>query len=645
MAAVRSQIFETRTWLVGLLAATTACAIGFPAGRKKVTDVQITGAEPLDESKIADGLANHPPRGLVFRKYAPYEELALEVDQRRIASYLKRRGYFTPRVSEGEAIVGASEVEVRYEVEPGPPTIVEDVRIVVTSTAVDEAAAVALSRIVVGERFEYDDYEATKAVLAGWLNDLGRPRGSVSGRVAVDRDEHLARIEITIDPGPRVYFDAVEIEPASLPKESVENRISWQKGDPFEPSKMKITEGRLYSLELVGSVRYTPKFHSDDEKIDLRIELSETSKNELKLGGGVELDPSGWGVNGRVGYTRRDFFDPLTTLRLNLRPRLQLLSNGRAFGVQVNANADVDRDDFLYPRLKLTTGVAYRLVTYEAYFTQGPSARVTVGRPFLDDRLKFSFGVSAALYQVEPFDDLMAKPDAIGTFGAETPLPLIFGGPSVTFDGRDNPLSPHSGWYASLPVEFGRSFTGTGASYLKVTPELQGYLPIFTPRIVLAGRARFGANLLDKPLPITQRYFAGGSDSQRGFGRRQLSPGIEELPDPDDPTAPRRYLPLGAEAMFIANAELRFEIVKLLGEWFGVVGFVDVGDAENSVPDLQFDNPHLAAGGGLRYQTPVGPLRIDVGYRINRFDGDVPRPIGSGVLGRLRLHISIGEAF
>ncbi len=631
--------------VLGLFA--SGCAIGFPDGRRPVEQVEIAGAEALDADEVADGLANHPPRGYVFLDVAPYDELVLQIDRQRIASYYETHGYCSVKVS--EAVVEfdgegdpESDVRIRYDVEEGPPSTVVSADFTATSTAVTEAELENLSSIVIGERFFHADYEVTKGAIEALLQRRGHPRGEVSGRIEVNRDTQEVHIRIEVDPGPLVRFDALTFDPSSIPESAVRNRIAWAKGDVYDPAKLRLTEGRLYTLELVGSVRFAPKYHSEDALVNLAIGFSETSLNELRLGGGLRFDPQNLSLNGRVSYTRRYFFHPLMSFNADLRPQLLLPISNEDLGYQIEASAKVIRDDFLFPRLRLTTGVTYRIVAYEAFSTQGPSATAVIGRAFLDDdRLQASFAVGTTYYDVFNFDQIPA--DRREIYGLRDRLTFVYVAPSVTYDQRDNPLSPHSGYYVALPVEAGHQFATNSTSYLKATPEVQGYLPLGTPRILLAGRLRVGANLLEKPLPVTQRYFSGGSDSVRGFGRRRLSPG-ELVTEPDGNQTQEVYYPLGGEAMFVANAELRLELVRVFGEWFGIVGFMDAGDTSTAFGDLAFDRPHLAAGAGLRYHTPVGPLRFDVGFRLNRFEAGEPDPPASKD-GRVVYHISIGEAF
>ncbi|NJK89527.1 MAG: BamA/TamA family outer membrane protein [Myxococcales bacterium] len=217
------------------------------------------------------------------------------------------------------------------------------------------------------------------------------------------------------------------------------------------------------------------------------------------------------------------------------------------------------------------------------------------------------------------------------SFGLYGVVPLITVSPNLTYDARNNPRSPRSGWYGSLNFRWGTMLV-EDVTYLLTEPELRGYIPV-GDRIVLAGRVFLGASLFETSgIPAPERYFAGGAQSQRGFANRRLAPSVED--DDGD------IVPLGGEAIYEASLESRIHIFDLLGLPFGIALFVDAADVQRSVQDLRFAVPHYAAGTGLRLETPVGPVRFDVGWRLNRRDEIDP---ADGWFPAW--HLTIGEAY
>jgi outer membrane translocation and assembly module TamA len=147
---------------------------------------------------------------------------------------------------------------------------------------------------------------------------------------------------------------------------------------------------------------------------------------------------------------------------------------------------------------------------------------------------------------------------------------------------------------------------------------------------VLAGRVRAGAIYGD--LPISERLFSGGASNHRGFGERMLAPFVTETGGTE--------IPYGGAALLETGLEARVRIGTVRKMPLGGVVFLDGGDVTSRVSELDLDNLHWAAGVGLRLHTIVGPVRADLGYRLNRTGPTQPDPDS-----RFAFHLSLGEAF
>jgi translocation and assembly module TamA len=202
---------------------------------------------------------------------------------------------------------------------------------------------------------------------------------------------------------------------------------------------------------------------------------------------------------------------------------------------------------------------------------------------------------------------------------------------SLIVDLRDDLIEPRRGAYAEIRVAEGTKYAGSNYDYFQIVPELRGYLPIGTT--VLAARLRTGATFGD--LAPTERFFSGGSTSQRGFSERKLAPSAIGEYD-----GSLRSIPYGGGALMETGLELRVPITTVKEMPLGAVGFLDGGDVTETVDDLRPTNLHWAAGLGLRLLTIIGPVRFDVAYRLNRKGGMNPDPDSS-----FAFHLGVGEAF
>ena len=608
----------------------------------------IDGVKGVDLDDLTSGLAHHPPEGWLFRSYARYDPLQLSLDVQRIRSFYRDRGYYAVRVLDTRVTPSEDGVRVDFVVDEGPVFRLRKTTFSESSTASADVAqtvrVIAEEKLQTGEPFLYGDFIAAKQSIVAGLVRNGYAHATVDGKVVVFSEDEAVEVLLNVDAGPVVHFGEIEIDPGPLPMEAIRARVAFRTGDRYDPAALSVTEGRIYELGMVGVVSlYLPTDGPADVQ-NVRIEIRPAKRNELRVGFGFARQNPNYQMRFRTGYVRRDFFDPRLSVATEARPALLYQPSDERFAFGIEWSASLTREDFLLPRLTGTAEVQYNLLQYEAYSTLGPAFRLSAGRPLFGDRMRVSLAASMKVLGfprvegVVPRDQFTViglppcnsdcQPD--GTPGG---LTLMFFEPALTYDGRDDPVDPGRGAYARLQLEIGRTLSAPGVTWLKLMPELRGYQSLGTRRIVLAGRARIGAKLLPgAPLPAPQRYFGGGSESQRGFTIRQLSPFFGEGDD---------AVPVGGESLLELSAELRFRLVRVFGMWLGLVAFVDAADVGVDFADLDFVTPHVATGGGLRLYTPIGPIRFDLGYRLNRVRPGV-EPGGSD---RIAIHLSLGEAF
>jgi translocation and assembly module TamA len=188
---------------------------------------------------------------------------------------------------------------------------------------------------------------------------------------------------------------------------------------------------------------------------------------------------------------------------------------------------------------------------------------------------------------------------------------------TATWDGRDHPLEPRAGFLLSLSLQEGGGPLGGDFAYLRVMPEARGYWsPGPDDPFTLSARLRVGtlAPRSGRPedSPVVVRFQAGGANSMRGFGLRRLSPLLLVPVDPARPDV-QVALPIGGNGLIEGSFEARARVSQNLL----LASFLDVGTVTRErVPLAGLDALSWAAGLGLRYLTPVGPLRLDLGVRL-----------------------------
>jgi outer membrane protein assembly factor BamA len=303
---------------------------------------------------------------------------------------------------------------------------------------------------------------------------------------------------------------------------------------------------------------------------------------------------------------------------------------------------------FFSPRVSLSlSGQSWHINQPGVYKLNSNGGRATLTRQFSRGRtamlrtrpsmsLSLAYGVEFEEYEVDldvltdfaQRDDLIAAglDPRTGEGRGTRSFITIDGGRNTT----DNLLDAKRGYVASIHLEQAGKWLGGDYDYYEVTAEGRYYQNL-AERAVLAVQARtgviqgFGEQNLD--VPFYKRYFLGGSGNLRGWGRFQVSPlsGIG--------------LPIGGATFLNTSVELRAPVWRQLS---GVI-FMDAGNVWDEPWEADLGNLRYNVGPGLRYQTPIGPIRADLGYQLNPIPGLLVS--GQPETRRFRFHFSIGQAF
>jgi outer membrane protein assembly factor BamA len=277
-------------------------------------------------------------------------------------------------------------------------------------------------------------------------------------------------------------------------------------------------------------------------------------------------------------------------------------------------------------------------------------------------------GLSWNLHFFDFFDTLLDPTQTTDFLGYRDPYRLAYLEQFVQLDLRDNLLDPRQGVFAEVRLEQGSPYLGGAFEYVKIKPEIRGYLPLFTKRIVLALRASAGflKSFVDGT-PVTRRLALGGSTSHRGFSSGRLATQVLH-PAPQGELGAavgkrelieayrvENAIPLGANLAVLFSADVRLRMLRLFNYWLSWGLFFDAGDAVLKHEDFAWAQLHYAVGSSLQYQTPIGSIRLGLGVRLNRLGPQIrDLPIGRETYQvlhnpdpaeRFALLLTIGEAF
>jgi outer membrane protein assembly complex protein YaeT len=565
-------------------------------------------------------------------------------------------------------------VDVRFTVTEGLQTTVQ----AVTITGADPSRETALRQalgLTAGRPFYRPLLAADRDAIERLYHNQGFLSATVTPAVAVD-DAGRARVTWAVQEGDQSRVDRVLITGNERTSASVIRReLRLQQGDPLSAEAIAESQRRLSQLGLFRRVRIVDVPRSGTPQRDLLVTVEEAPATAVTYGGGLEVgrrlrqaDEEGAPAvervevapRGFIEVSRRNLFGKNRTLsffaRASLRPRDPAVdstdpSDTGGYGLNDYRVTGTFRE----PRAFGRPGDAQAI----AFLERGIRASFTFDRVGVrgDYARRFDAGLTAtARYTLENtdiFDEQIEPEDRllVDRLFPQVRLSTFFAG--VLRDSRDDVLDPQRGTVLSLDGAAAARAYGSEIGFVKTF--LQGFVYRRLPGrgFVVAGGARVGLSTafsyevprvdengnpiigedgqqlfdLVEDLPASERFFAGGDTTVRGFALDRL--GTDQTLDPQG-------FPQGGNGVMILNAELRAPYWKGLG----LVGFVDAGNVFRRAENISVTELRVATGFGVRYRSPIGPLRVDLGFKVN------PRVLASGSRERASvLHISLGQAF
>ena len=645
----------------------------------EVAQVVFTGNRAVTPEALADlaGLAAGNP--LIVQE--------LETARDSVEEHYLRLGYAIVRVE--PLISDASTVEaelggrvpviVELEVTEGPQTRVRSVR--VEGSQADRGEGIrATPSFDVGDPYYVPQVLSDRdGIRQGYLDD-GFERAVVA--IEAEFSEELDAVDIVyrVNEGTQIVIEHVLIVGNdAIRSAAIQQEIALEEGAPLSLVDVAETRRRLNALGLFRRIDIRDFSHGGQGLRDVVIIVDEAPATRLSYGGGLEASvrlrrettvdgsqaverlefaPRGffqigrgnlWGKNRSV-----DLFTRVSLRRKNDPAELVADEEGNSLGLneyralgtyQEPRVLDTEWDGFI-------TGFVEQLVRPGFdLFRRGINAQVRRQlKPGLAVSVDYGLGQNRTTNkelspQDEPLVDRLFPRVRLSAFSG-----------SLVFDRRDDPSDPRAGELYTIDTKFAARAIGSEVGFVKTYVGAFMYREIpAAPSLVFAAGARMGlagafirsvSIIPEAPpdedfggvsgsrvefevgeLPLSERFFAGGDTSVRGFALDRL--GDEATIDPDG-------FPQGGNATLIFNAELRAPVTRAIG----IVVFLDAGNVYNRVSDISLARIRGGAGFGVRYRSPVGPIRVDLGFKLNRqeFDnGELERPTA--------LHISIGQAF
>lgn len=640
-------------------------------------------------------------RWLGLGEKRPFDEVEFRRDVVRLLLLYRQSGYMSAVI---DTIVRRTprNVFVTFHIAEGEPVRLRRLDVAGLDGVLDVAALKRSLPIQVGDPFNRFLFLAAADTIVARLRNLGYPYAEVLRNFDTDAGALTAEATLEALPGPRVRVGEVIIEGLEhLDTGTVRKMLSVRPFDIYRQQSLHQSQRDLFAMDVFRTAQVLLEdslapADPADTLVRVLVRVSEGRRHRVRFGLGYGTIDC---FRVQSGWSARDFLGGARTLDISARVSKLGVGSPTDAGfrddicgglhddrqsdtLNYTAGVTLVQPAFLSPRHRASFGVfAERRSEIQAYTRQAVgfnaavtfNARrripVTLGYGYSEGRTTAAPAVYCSVFQVcdRADRDFLANRR---TFAAVTV--------TAVRDRVDSPLDPTDGSLASVTLVHASRFVGSDAPYEfnRGEFEVAKYLPLGR-RSVFAWRVKGGSVLPQRItvsgqsaafVPPDQRFYAGGPNSVRGFGRNELGPRVyvtDSLDISGTDTTFHNVLtaPTGGNTAFVMNAELRLP-APVFGQRMRMGIFVDIGRVWNREQEIfSLDSMRVTPGVGLRVATPLGPVRLDVAYNgypptegklLFQTDSSIvtlrdrhpldPKP-PRGFLRRLVFQFAVGQAF
>lgn len=668
------------------------------ASEPEVTELGFEGNESFSDQALASSIVTRQSecRSVILQPFCifgadwaqePYflNPRSFARDVARIRLFYYERGYREATVDTAVVRSEPGRVRVTFRIQEGRPVRVDSLSFSGLEAVADSESVVESVPLGVGDPLSGILMDATRDTIRARLQNRGYARAEVLRNYFIGRDDpYSAQVGYDVYAGTRAYIGPMTVVGNQVTSEQVIRRmLPFSEGSLYNQNLIFEAQRNLYNLEIFTHAEIRSDLESEpDSAIPLRIQVNEGDVHRVRTGAGWN---NGECANAEGRWVSRNFFGGAR--RLQIRGRVSNVFAERFSSSLCNqagtgefgrlnwlVSTDFNQPWIFSPRNALNLGIFGERQSLKGIYVRtavGATGAITrnVGRRqnlTVSFRPELSELDAAEIFFCTGFQ-VCAPEDIDVLSGANWLSPVAV---SYSQDRTDQVLNPTAGYSFRAELEHASEFTGSNYAYHRAVGEVSGYWSV-TPGTVLAARVRGG--WLD-PLPfeeeLTQadglqiahpekRFFSGGSNSVRGYAENQLGPRnlsvpVEDLVVPPADTAPALCTPeeiinltcdagqladdeftqhpTGGSQLLEGNVELRFPFV---GSQSQAVVFVDYGYVWPEPGRISLKDLRFTPGIGFRYFTPIGPLRVDLGYQLETGDQlnvvtDQIRPVEPG---------------
>lgn len=541
-----------------------------------------------------------------LREKKLYNPDLVEQDRETLTEFYNALGYLSAGVDDVRVSIKNSGADISIKITEGTKTIIEGIEIK-GAKVVPKAEIIKAVRIKAGDPYnEVDMSDARYRIINLYGNS-----GFIDSRVDIKQKigEKGIKVIFEIEEGNLTLFGKTVISGNTETKnEVIKREMLHENGAPFNPSLLTKTRQRLYKIGLFTEVDVEP-IEKEGNKKDVHVRVKEGNAGAVEVG-------VGYGDYERF----RGSFD--ISYRNLFGMNRQVSFRTEVSSIEQRYIINYTEPWFLGRRLPFKVLLIKEERTEKTIETRETRYKLRRHTASVGFEKKFSERVKGEIfYDFSLVKTFEVKPDVILTKEDVGTLAIAGIRPGIVYDTRDNPFDPRKGVLAGISVKTASGYLLSETDFVKAIVNGSAYQEL-NKYFVIAVSLKSGMSQgFDKTteLPLVERFFLGGRTTVRGYEQDTLGPkGVNGSPT-------------GGNMFILTNLELRTSV----GKGFGLVTFLDGGNVWKKNSDVKLSDMKYTAGAGIRYNTPVGPLRIDYGHKLDREKGE----------SKGEVHFSIGHAF
>jgi outer membrane protein insertion porin family len=558
----------------------------------KIEKIQFEGNKAFSDKELKKQMATAEENILSwFTSAGDLNEDNLEQDVTRLTSHYRNNGYMQARVGEPQVKFVGNEIEITIKIDEGSQFKVGKVELI-GDLLISKEKLLASLKITQEEFFNQETLRNDVLKLTDLYSNEGYAYADVAPKVNEDPEKLIVDITFDIQKGKQVYFEEIIISGNTKTRDKVIRRaLRVYEQELFSSLRLKRSVRNLYRLDFFEDIKVDTSKGSADDKMVLKIDVTEKSTGAFTFGAGYGNVEKIYGV---ISIAERNLFG--RGQRLELKGTL----GSKTQNIDLTFTEPYIYDIPLSGTIKFYNWK----YNYDTYDKNSFGSSLTLSYPLLD----YTRGSISYAYDLANISNISSDaPNSIKDLKGENLKSSVSS--TLRYDSRDNTFVPSQGASHALSYEF--AGLGGDIGFMKYIAETAWYFPLFW-EFVLAPHAKGGYvnKTKEKKLPDYEKFYLGGIGSLRGFERDDLAP-----QDSDGNS-------IGGDKFVQFNLDLTFPLIKGQGVFAGL--FFDTGRVYDDNEDIQLEPDDLrkSAGLGIRWMSPMGPIRLEYGFILDQKDSD-----------------------